>query len=348
MGDFKLWSQSKFWNYRLEFVIRNTVGSIRSRDHTRRAAGMLARRVMLKGAIMVLALAGAAVPLYPQDLTPRAYLITPKGSHAVIVSSSFSRGQVLIDPTVPIEDLRGSFQVPVLGYYQSFDLLGRSANLTLVLPYAYGSFEGRVNGSSGQAYRSGLADARVRFALNLSGGPAMKLEEYVRWEEKRLIGASLTVSMPTGQYDPARLSNLGTNRWGFKPEIGFSRRWGHWGADWYFGAWFFTGNSEFYPGHKLRSQKPAGALEGHLVYYLKPRLWMSFDANFWAGNRSTIDAVEKNDQQRDSRVGGTVSIPVNQRQSVKFSYSRGAYVTVGGNFRTLSAGWQYSWFSRSR
>jgi len=339
--------RSKFWHYGLEFVIRNTVGSIRSRNH-RRAKGMQTGRATWKGAIVVVALAGAAVPLHPQDLTPRAYVITPKGSHAVIVSSSFNSGRVLIDPTVPIEDLRGSFQVPALGYYQSFDLLGRSANLAVVLPYAHGSFEGTLDGSVRQVYRSGLADARVRFAVNLSGGPAMRIEEYVRWEEKRLIGASLTVTMPTGQYDPARVSNTGTNRWGFKPEIGFSRRWGHWVADWYAGAWFFTGNSTFFPGERLRTQRPAGALEGHLVYYMKPRLWLSIDANFWAGNRSTIDGVEKQDQQRDSRVGGTVSIPVSQRHSMKLSYSRGAYVTVGGDYRTLSAGWQYSWISRPR
>ena len=51
----------------------------------------------------------------------------------------------------------------------------------------------------------------------------MGVREYMNWKEKRLIGASLTVTMPTGQYDPARLINPGTNRWGFKPEIGISQ-----------------------------------------------------------------------------------------------------------------------------
>ena len=52
-----------------------------------------------------------------------------------------------MDPTVPIDDGKGSFQLPVLGYYQSLNLLGRSANVTVLLPYVHGNFEGTVDGS---------------------------------------------------------------------------------------------------------------------------------------------------------------------------------------------------------
>ena len=154
--------------------------------------------------------------LYSQDLAPRAYVITPTGSHAIILSSYFNRSDVLVDPTLPIEDGKGNFQVPSLSYYQSFSFFGLSSNLTIALPYAHGAFEGRVNNSLLQTHPSGLADARVRFSVNLNGGPAMKLGEYRKWTEKRLIGVSFTISAPTGQYDPARLINTGTNRWGFQ------------------------------------------------------------------------------------------------------------------------------------
>jgi len=288
------------------------------------------------------------MPLRTQDLTPRAYIVTPNGSSAVILSTSVSSGSVLLDPTVPIENARGTFEIPAIGYYESFDLLGRSSNVTVLLPYAHGNFTGTVNDAFAQAYRSGLADARIRFAINLKGGRAMNLEEYSKWKEKRLIGASLTVTMPTGQYDPARLVNIGTHRWGFKPEIGFTKRWNHWVADWYLGAWFFTGNNAYYPGSTLRTEEPIGAVEGHLGYYLKPRLWVSLDGNFWAGGRSTVNGQKMQDQQRDSRFGATMSIPMSRHYSVKFSYSQGAYVTIGGAYRTLSAGWQYSWIPQPR
>ena len=289
-----------------------------------------------------------ATPLRPQDLTPRAYLITPIGSHAVTLASSFSSGEVVLDPSVPLENAKGSFQVPTIGYYESFDLLGRSANINVVVPYAHGSFEATSGGSEVAAYRSGLGDMRVRFAVNLSGGPAMDLEEYLKWKEKRLIGVSLTVSIPTGQYDSAHLVNIGTNRWGFEPEIGLSRRWGHWVVDAYGGVWFYTGNNAYYPASSLRTQAPVGSTEGHLGYYLKPRLWVSLDVNFWTGGRSAISGVQKADEQRDSRIGGTVSVPVYKAHSIKLSYSEGAYVTIGGAYRTISAGWQYSWISHPR
>lgn len=51
---------------------------------------------------------------------------------------------------------------------------------------------------------------------------------------------------PTGQYDPTVLIKWGTNRWAFKPEIGYSQRWDHWVLDGYAGVWFFTTNPEFF------------------------------------------------------------------------------------------------------
>jgi hypothetical protein len=296
----------------------------------------------------VVAVAALAGPLSAQDLAPRAYVITPTNSHAIILSSSFNSGAVLVDPTAPVDDGKGSFQVLSLGYYQSLNFLGRSANLNIVLPYARGNFEGKIDDSPLQAYRSGLADARVRFSVNLNGGRAMRLDDYMKWTEKRLIGVSLTVSVPTGQYDPARLANTGTNRFGFKPELGMSRKWRRLAMDWYFGAWLFTGNRKYYPGTSSRTQTAITSIEAHLGYYLRPRLWASLDANFWNGSRSTVNGVEKADGQRNSRIGGTLSIPVNPHHAVKFSYSQGAYVTIGGAFRTLSAAWQYSWITPPR
>jgi hypothetical protein len=50
--------------------------------------------------------------------------------------------------------------------------------------------------------------------------------------------------------------------------------------------------------------------------------------------------------QRNSRIGGTIAIPVSRHQSLKFSYNRGAYILYGGNYQNVSVGWQYSWVGR--
>jgi hypothetical protein len=169
-----------------------------------------------KPAASLVALLAAAIAT-GQDLVPRAYLITPAGSSAVTLSSSWNGGQIAFEPSVPVEDASGSFESYVLSYYHSYSLAGRSSNLVVSLPYATGNFEGVVAGRHGQLYRSGVADARIRLAVNLRGGPAMKVEEFREWHEKSLIGASVTAVIPIGQNDTARAINIGSRRWALKP-----------------------------------------------------------------------------------------------------------------------------------
>jgi hypothetical protein len=281
-----------------------------------------------------------------QDLTPRAYIITPVGSNAVTLTYNFSAGNVLTDPSVPVEGARGKINLPVANYYRSFDFFGRSSNLVVGLPYAVAFLSGTVAGEQQSIYRSGLAQMFTRFSVNLYGGPAKKLHEFAKYREKTLLGASVTVMIPTGQYDPARLVNPGLNRWAVKPELGFAKTWNHWSLDVYGGVWFYGANDRYFPGHNRFTETPIGAVETHLTYNWKPRLWTSLDANFWAGGDTAINAIHKNDKQTNSRVGATAAIPITKHQSLKFAYSGGAYITIGGDFHTVSAAWQYSWFGK--
>jgi len=187
-----------------------------------------------------------------------------------------------------------SLSVPVLTYHYSLNFLGRSANILASLPYAVGNLQGKVIGAGSHLYRSGLLDSAYRFSVNLKRGPALPLNEFVKWRQKMLIGVSLKVVAPiapTGMYDPTKLINLGNHRWAFKPEIGYSQRWGHWVVDAYGAAWFYTTNPEFFsdnqyfPGTRTQSENPVAAFEGHLSYDFKPRLWVSLDGNCWYGRR---------------------------------------------------------------
>jgi hypothetical protein len=290
-----------------------------------------------------------------QDLAPRAYLITPIHSNAVILTYSIFDGDLLFDNSVPITGATARVSVPVFSYYHSLRLFGRSANFTGSLPYGVGHVPGNVLGSETMAYRSGLFDTAIRFSVNIKGGPAMELADFRKWQQKTIIGVSFRVVTPTGQYDPTKLINYGANRWAFKPELGLSRRWGHWLLDSYGAGWLFTTNHDFFsrnqysPGTNVQKQNSIWAFEGHLSYDVRPRLWASLDGNFWLGGRTNINGVQNpNSLQRNSRIGGTVSLPVSKHQSLKFSYNRGAYIRYGGNFNNVSAGWQYSWLGRPK
>lgn len=208
-------------------------------------------------------------------------------------------------------------------------------------------------GNETNVYRSGGFDSAYRFSVNLWGGPAMDLKQYAKWRQRTVVATSIRVVAPTGQYDSTRLINFGNNRWAFKPEVGMSRRWGHWLVDTYGGAFLYTRNPKFFsenqynPGVQSLTQAPVAVLEGHLSYDVRPRLWASFDGNFWFGGKTSLNGVENADsEQRSSRIGGTVSVPISKHQSLKFSYSNGAYVRYGGNFQNVSAAWQYTWIGK--
>jgi hypothetical protein len=297
--------------------------------------------------------AAFARPFYGQDLAPRAYLITPVHSNAVTIAYSFLDGNIVLSNAVPITGATARFNLPVFSYFHSMRFFGRSSSFTYALPYGVGNFRGQVVGAETEAYRSGLLDSAFRFSVNLKGGPAMNVREFANWQQRTLIGVSLKVTAPMSQYDPTKLINLGSNRWAFRPEVGLSQRRGHWILDTYGGAWFFTTNPKFFsqnqynPGVTAQSKSPVGAFELHLSYDVRPRLWASVDGNFWFGGGTSLNGVPSpQTSERNSRIGGTVSIPISRRQSVKFSYSNGTYIRYGGNYQNVSFGWQYSWIGR--
>lgn len=286
--------------------------------------------------------------LWGQDLAPRAYLITAVHSNAITFTYSFYDGSVLFDGAVPITNASARISAPSFTFYHSVNFFGRSANILASAPYGVGNFQGNVTGNQTEVYRSGLLDSIFRFAVNLKGGPIMNTQQMSKWHQKTLVGISLKVVAPTGQYDPRKLVNYGANRWAFKPEVGLSRRWRNLILDTYGGIWFYSTNRDYFTQNQgapnIQTQSPIGSFEGHLSYDVKPRYWVSLDGNFWSGGRTTVNGTQNvNTLQRSSRIGATISVPVSAHQSLKWSYSHGDYTRFGGDFQNVSFAWQYSW-----
>ena len=203
-----------------------------------------------------------------QDLAPRTYIITPVHSTAINLTWSLYNGGLNVNGTLPITGATGTYSVPTVSIFHSFNFFGRSGNLTAALPYGVGTFSGQVLGTKQSIYRSGLLDCVTRFSVNLLGGQAMQRQDYARWKQKVILGASIKIVAPTGQYSPTKLVNWGINRWAFKPELGYSERWGHWVLDGYGGVWFYTTNPAYYdiPKPKPQTEAPIESFEGHLSY----------------------------------------------------------------------------------
>ena len=294
--------------------------------------------------LLLLAVAAAA-PAWAQQLEPRAYSPAPVGANFFGVAYTNSSGDVVFDPSLPFSDVSANVNAVAPFYARTFGLFGRSASIGAVLPYAWGSVEGNVGETFRRVTRSGLGDAALRFACNLVGGPALSPRHSAARKPGTTLGASLTITGPTGQYDASKLINIGTNRWAFKPELGFAQPLGRWCLDLYAGAWFFSTNHSFY-GEQTRAQDPLIVVQGHVSYTFRPRLWLALDGTWYRGGETTVNDVANADRQENSRVGLTLAVPVSEDHGLKFGYARGTTTRVGSKLDTISVAWQFLWFDR--
>ena len=300
-------------------------------DATRRIDGRCCRAVA-RGAALVCILARC---LAAQELQPRAYVPAPSGLTFLGVSYGNSAGGLLFDPSLPVEDGHVNANVVALSAGQTFNVFGRTTQVLAIVPYVVANLSGTLGGGDKQfLYRSGLGDMAFRYSMNIYGAPSMTFKEFPGYRQKTVVGASVTVSAPTGQYDPNRLINIGASRWAFKPELGVSHGFGKWTLEGDAGVWLFTANDRFYPT-QTRTQDPLVSLQGHLVRSLPHRIWVAFDGVYFAGAISQIDGHTKDDRQSNVRIGATLGVSVSRRQMIRVTFFDGAMTRVGADIRSI-------------
>src|SRR5258708_768270 len=249
-------------------------------------------------------LAAALVPVVAaaQELEPRAYSNAPVGASFAIAGSTRLRGPVLPSPSVAAIDIDARVDVYTFGYARFLDLFGRTTNLTIVLPYAEANLTGSVMETSREVHRAGIGDLHLRGAINLFGHPALAPAEFAKRPDVFSAGASLNVVAPTGQYEPSRFINIGTNRWAFKPDVGISYPIGKWFTEAAAGVWLFTNNDD-YLGGKRRSQAPLSVYQLHAGFSFRPGLGLPARYGYYRGGHTAVDGVANDDAQSNSRVG---------------------------------------------
>jgi hypothetical protein len=294
---------------------------------------------------VVLLVAVSMTSAHAQEMEPRTYSAVPVGTNFAVFDYSRSSGDVSFDPSLPITNVQARINLFSLGYSHSFGIAGHTATMAVSVPYASADVNGDVARVAEHQYRSGMGDVRFRFAMNVLGDPAVSPEEFLRRAPSTILGVSLSVVAPTGQYVPARLINIGANRWSFKPEVGLSQPFGNWFMDGAAGVWLFTDNNDFFGGHR-RSQKPMPTFQLHGGYTWRPGLWLAADVTYFTGGRTSVNGAEDQDVQISVRYGVTLSVPLTKTWSAKLAWSRGLETRVGGNFQTVSVALQYRWFNR--
>lgn len=290
----------------------------------------------------------AAVLLAPaspaQELAPRAYWPAPTGTKLIVAGYQYSDGDVLTDPSLPVEGVQSTVQFLSLTYQQTFGWFGRTTNLQLNLPYARGDAQGFVEGQFRTRGFSNFADARARLSINLIGAPAMDGAAFqaVRAKPGPIVGASVLVSVPTGDWEPDKVINAGLNRWAVKPAIGViyplqSKLL----LEFELGAWFIGDNDEFLG--TTRKQDPILSTEFHVIKRIRPGLWASLDVNYYRGGRTEVDGATRDDRLENSRLGATFVIPLKSQQALRIAASVPLKTSAGGDYDTFTVAYAYAW-----
>ena len=230
----------------------------------------------------------------------------------------------------------------MLGYARTFGIAGRSAKIDVVAPYGFLSGSADVAGQPREREVSGLWDPKVRLSVNFFGAPALSAREFASYRQDWIVGASLQVGLPIGQYDDTRVVNLGNNRWSIRPEVGVSKAFGRWVLELALGATVFTDNDD-YPVGRTREQDPVGSMQAHLVHTFPSRIWIALDGTYYTGGAATIDGAEASGRMSNSRFGVTLSLPIDARSSVKLLGHTGVSARTGADFDAFGALWQYRW-----
>jgi hypothetical protein len=278
-----------------------------------------------------------------QELEPRAYTNAPYGLNFLITGFSGSDGGVLVDPSIALDNASIRSDGPVLGYARSLHIGNLSSKIDGGVSHVCLKGSADFEGQRYSRTVCGWSDARVKWSVNFFGTPALSPEKFGTYRQNLVLGASLQIGMPSGEYDSARLINIGANRWSARPEIGLSKVLGRrWSVDLAIAGTFYEANDEYYGG-RTRAQDPIYSFQAHAVRTFPNGIWLAVDGTRYRGGQTRTDGFEDQNLQSNGRLGLTVAVPINRRQSIKVYYSTGVLTRTGTDFDTVGAAWQYRW-----
>ena len=306
---------------------------------------LLDTRLVSAGLALAVACLGGS-DVGAQELDARAYASAPVGVNFMGFGAAYSTGNILLDASLPIEDLQGDVASAVIRYSRSIRFFGVASKLKVAVPYSWGDWSAVLeDGSIPTRQVNGFGDVRVNYEILFYGAPALSPKEFASYKQKTLVGVTFGLRAPTGQYDPDRLINLGTNRWTFRTEVGVSQAVKNWRFEVAGTAWIYTDNTDFFGGQTL-DQDPLYALQVHVIYIVRPGFWASLSWGYADGGTTRVDGDVSSVFNNNTRTGLTFAYPFTRRQGIGVQYSRGVTTTAGADFESYVLAYQVLWGDR--
>jgi len=304
---------------------------------------------MVRNSLVLLLLLslGLAEHASAQDLEPRRWTHLPIGMNIVGAGYGYTEAKVFFSPVWKITD--GTSRINSLGVsaIHTFNLAGKSARVSLALPYLSGRWEGDVDGEYQVIHRHGVGDPRLRLSVNLYGTPALEGSEFAQYRAQHttntVIGASIAVTMPFGKYCDDCLINVGNNRWSVRPQIGVVHSRGPWSFELTGSLFMFSDNNSFVDDAVLK-QKNIYAAQAHVIYDFKPGLWASISTGYGFGGRIRIDELKTRFEVDNWVWAASLGSPIGKAQSLKLTWLSGRTQNlVGRDSDNLLLSWSTRW-----
>jgi len=281
--------------------------------------------------------------LWAQFTDPHTYNNGPVGINQLTIGYAYAHANASIDSSLIIAGAKLNLNAGILDYTRAVSFFHRFAWVEASVPVA--GLTGAVTGTAIQGSVTGAGDATLVFGALLKGGPALSAQDFPTYEPTTTLGASVTITAPTGLYHADRILNLGSHRWSVKPEIAVSHPFGpnhNWEVDGYANASFFSDNTTYH-GREILRQEPIPGLEGHLSYSFTSNIWASVDTRYSFRGNTLIDGIDQDNSQRNLALGSEVSVSLSPQHSVLLLFAKGVLHRNGPAYADFAVKYIYSW-----
>jgi Putative MetA-pathway of phenol degradation len=280
-----------------------------------------------------------------QFTDPRTYNISPVGINQLELGYAHVHANASIDTSLIITGAKVDLNQGIIDYTRYFGLLHRLTWVEAGVPIA--GLSGSVVGTNIQGSIVGAGDSSYAVGILLKGGPALNLAEFEKFNPTTTVGASLTITAPTGSYNANKILNLGSDRWSFKPEVALSHPFGpeqKWEVEAYGNLYFYTDNTSYH-GREVLKQQPLPGFEGHVSYSFNDRLWTSLDARYSFHGSTWVNGVDQNNPQSNFILGSEMNISLNARNSLVLEFGKALVHRNGPSIAGFSVKYDYTWGS---
>jgi hypothetical protein len=297
-------------------------------------------KLLVCAALSVVASPGT---LQAQFTDPHTYDNSPVGINQMTIGYGYAHANASIDSSLVLTGAKLNLNAGILDYTRGFSFFRRYAWAEASVPIA--GLAGEVTGTRIQGSVTGVGDAAFVFGTLLKGGPALSVQDFDAYEPTTTLGASVTVTAPTGLYHADRILNLGSHRWSVKPEIAVAHPFGrnhNWEVEGYANASFFSDNTAYHGRETLR-QRPIPGFEGHLSYSFTSNIWVSLDSRYSFIGNTILDGTDQDNPQRNLAVGSEASFSLSAKHSILLLFAKGVLHRNGPAYTDFSVRYLYSW-----